>query len=176
MKSKQFIVNILFLLMFFLLLLLLILSINYSLPYEIDSNDLFYLLKILPIILISTIIIEFVVMYVFLRNHGIEHLQLIKPVIAVNFLSFPITQIIVIFFMDHYSTVNGFILLVELFPITLEYFLYLKIFKYYSQLKYFEFPVSVKKTFLTSITANSITFTVGLLIFLSQSYVLTHFS
>ncbi|GAH40876.1 unnamed protein product, partial [marine sediment metagenome] len=107
-------------------------------PYWIkpDLDIFFYLFIILPIILISTIIIEFVVIYVFLRNHGIEHLKLTKPVIAVNLLSFPITQIIVIFFMDQDSTINGLILLVELFPITLECFLYLNIFKYYNELKY----------------------------------------
>jgi len=93
-------------------------------------------------------------------------------VIAVNFLSFPITQIIVIFFMEQYSPVNGFILLVELFPITLECFLYLKIFKYYNQLKYFEIPVSVKKTFLTLITANLISFAIGLLIYPPRIYLL----
>ena len=137
-----------------------------------DLNDLIYLLVILPITFISTIIIEFVVIYVFLRNNGIEQFQLTKPVIAVNFLSFPITQVIVIFFMNQYTPINGFILLVELFPITLECFLYLKIFKYYNQLKYFEFPVSVKKTFLTSITANLITFTIGLLIYPPQIFLL----
>ena len=174
MKSKQFIINNLF----FLMLLLSLIPLFIATPtwIKLDLDVFFYLFIILPIILISTIIIEFVVFYVFLRNHGIEHLQLIKPVIAVNFLSFPITQIIVISFMDQYITVNGFIFLVELFPITLECFLYLKIFKYYNELKYFEFHVSVKKTFLTSITANSITFTIGLLISLSQWYALTHFS
>ena len=74
--------------------------------------------------------------------------------------------------MNQYTPINGFILLVELFPITLECFLYLKIFKYYNQLKYFEFPVSVKKTFLTSITANLITFTIGLLIYPPQIFLL----
>ena len=174
MKSKYFIFNIII----FLMLLLSLIPLVSANPIFIgpDSHDLFYLLVILPNLLIITIIIEFVVIYVFLRNNGIEYLKLTKPVIAVNCLSFPITQIIVISFMNLYSTINGLIFLVELFPITLECFLYLKIFKYYNELKYFEFHVSVKKTFLTSITANSITFTIGLLISLSQWYALTHFS
>ena len=168
MKSKYFIFNILILLM---LLLSLIPAVSAN-PVFIgpDLNDFFYVLVILPITFISTIIIEFVVIYLFLRNNGIEPLELRKPVIAVNFLTFPITQIIVIFFMEQYSPVNGLILLVELFPITLECFLYLKIFKYYNQLKYF-IPISVKKTFLTLITANLITFTIGFLIYPPQIYI-----
>ena len=139
-------------------------------PIGPDTHDLLYLLVILPNLLIITIIIEFVVIYVFLRNHGIEYLKLTKPVIVVNCLSFPITQIIVISFMNQYSTINGFIFLVELFPFTLECFLYLKIFKYYNQLEYFELPVSAKKTVITSITANSITFSIGLLVSLTQLF------
>ena len=173
MKSKYFIFNIII----FLMLLLSLIPLVSAKLIGPDSHDLFYLLGILPNLLIYTIIIEFVFIYVFLRNHGIEYLQLTKPVIAVNCLSFPITQIIVISFMNQYSTINcinGLFLLLELVPFILEYFLYLKIFKYYNELKYFEFHVSVKKTFLTSITANSITFTIGLLISLSQWYDLTH--
>lgn len=174
MKSKQFIINNLF----FLMLLLSLIPLFIATPtwIKLDLDVFFYLFIILPIILISTIIIEFVVIDIFLRDHGIEYLKLIKPVIVVNCLSFPITQIIVISFMNPYSIINGSIFLVVLFPITLECFLYLKIFKYYNKLYYFEFPISVKKTFLTSITANSITFTIGLLISLSQWYDLTHLS
>ena len=172
MKSKYFIFNIII----FLMLLLSLIPLVSANPIFIgpDSHDLYYLSVILPNLLIITIIIEFVVIYVFLRNNGIEFLKLTKPVIAVNCLSFPITQIIVISFMNLYSTINGLIFLVELVPLILEYLLYLKIFKYYNKLYYFEFPISVKKTFLTSITANSITFTIGLLISLSQWYDLTH--
>lgn len=174
MKSKYFIFNII---IFLMLLLSLIPLVSANLIFiGPDLHDLYYLLVILPNLLISTIIIEFVVIYIFLRNHGIEYLKLAKPVIAVNLLSFPITQIIVISFMNPYSIINGSIFLVVLFPITLECFLYLKIFKYYNKLYYFLFPISVKKTFLTSITANSITFTIGLLISLSQWYDLTHLS
>jgi len=174
MKSKYFIFNIIIFLMLLLSLIPLV-SANpiFTGP---DLSDFYYLLVVLPNLLISTIIIEFVVIYIFLRNHIFEYLKLTKPVIVVNCLSFPITQIIVISFMDQYSTINGFIFLIELFPITLECFLYLKIFKYYNQLHYFEFPVSVKKTFITSITANSVTFTIGLLISLAQLYALTRFS
>ncbi len=136
----------------------------------VNLFDLFYLLVHLPITFIYTIIIEFVVIYLFLRNHGIEQFQLTKPVIVVNFLSFPITQIIIYFFMEQYFPIHGFVLLVELFPITLECFLYLKIFNYYNQLKYFEFPVSVKKTFQTLITANLITFTIGLWLYPPKLY------
>ena len=154
------------------MLLLLFIPIVSANPIAIgpDLPDLFYLFVILPNIFYFTIIIEFVVIYAFLRNHGIEHFKLFKPVIAVNFLSFPITQIIVILFIKQFSSVNGFIYLVELFPITLECFLYLKIFKYYNQLEYFDLPVSVKKTVITSITANSITFTIGLLVSLTQLF------
>lgn len=168
MKSKYFIFNTLILLM----LLLSLIPVVCANPIVIgpDLPDLFYLLVILPNIFFFTIIIEFVVIYLFLRNHGIEHFKLTKPVIAVNLLSFPITQIIVLLFMKQFSSINGFIYLVELFPITLECFLYLKIFNYYNKLEYFELPVSMKKTVITSITANSITFTIGLLVSLTQLF------
>ena len=163
MKSKYFIFN----LLIFLMLLLSLIPLVSANPILIGPslNDLFYLLVSLPIIFLFTFIIELVVIYAFLRNHGIEQFQLTRPVIVINILSFPITQIIAVFFMDQFPHTIGFIFLVELFPITLECFLYLKIFKYYNQLKYFEFPVSAKKSFLTSITANLITFTIGILIF-----------
>ncbi len=61
MKPKYFIFNI-------LILLILLLSL---IPI-VNSFDLFYLLVHLPITFIYTIIIEFVVIYLFLRNHGIE--------------------------------------------------------------------------------------------------------
>jgi len=159
MRSKYCIFNILILSMLLL-----------SLIPVVNLYDLFYLLVYLPIIFIFTIIIEFVVIYLSLRNYGIEQSQLTKPVIVVNFLSFPITQIIIYFVMEQDFPIHGFVLLLELFPIALECFLYLKIFKYYNQLKYFEFPVSVKKTFKTLITANLITFIIGLWLYPPKLY------
>ena len=128
----------------------------------------FYICVILPIIFTITIFIEFGIIYFFLRKNITRNSKLTKAVLSVNLLTFPITQMIAFSFMMLFSDLNNFYFITELIPITLEFLIYLKIFKNFYYFKYFRSPVSTKTTFLSIITANLMTFAFGITISLSQ--------
>lgn len=131
-------------------------------------KGLFYICVILPIIFTITIFIELGIIYFFLRKNITRNLKLTKAVLSVNLLTFPITQMIAVSFMMLFSDFNNFYFITELIPITLEFLIYLKIFKIFYHFKYFRSPVSPKTTFLSIITANLMTFALGIAISLSQ--------
>lgn len=93
-----------------------------------------------------------------------------KSVFAVNLVTFPLTQLFAFtiyqsFVLD-YSFALFISIIIEVFPITLECLLYLKIYKKFNILSYFVDKAENKTILKSTITANLVTFMIGIPIFL----------
>jgi len=133
------------------------------------------IIGILPIILIITIILEFsmffVSLHILIKTGTLNRAELFKSVAIVNLFTFPITQflaiLIAILLAPYYIL---FYFLIELVPIFIEFALFLYIFNKLSGGIEIRNLISSKKIFVYTLTANLITFLVGLLLFLPTNF------
>lgn len=136
---------------------------------------------------IATFVVEIIIIIIFLgSNEPVENYKkFYKSVFAVNLFTFPLTQVIAfilfqfdifiraLIYTDNYIIIYSlnYILtsffLIEPFPIILECLLYLKIFKTFNRTDYFKNQVEKKTIIISTITANIITYLIGIGIFLN---------
>lgn len=142
-----------------------------------NSEGIAFTIGLLINLLIFTILIELGILYIYYRTYIIEgrcSLKFIKVVVVVNLFTFPMTQIIGLLlstWLIRLSLSLPIVLLLlntEIFPISIEYVLYLKIFDEFHASNDFITPVPKNKIISSTIIANSITFSLGILVFLPQ--------
>ncbi len=150
----------------FLTVLFTIIPISYADPVFVHwTGD-----EILPLILFFsflmlnfTIAVELGTFLLFFKNKIEDRPNFFKAVISVNLITFPITQILALFVFSHLSYLINIwnYILIELFPITLEYLLYLRLFK-----EVLLGEIRNNMTFISTITANLLTFIIGTFLFI----------
>jgi hypothetical protein len=131
-------------------------------------GGLWYTLIILPILLISTIFIEFGIIYLFIKNYMINTIKLLKIVFTVNFFTFPITQLFALFLLFMFPNINYFYLIAEILPISLEIGLFLKIYHKFIALEYLQGNISLNRKFFSVFTANLVNCLFGVVLSLLQ--------
>ncbi|MFX1390579.1 MAG: hypothetical protein ACFE9Z_10985 [Promethearchaeota archaeon] len=119
---------------------------------------------------ITSASIELVIIMMFIRKNRLYQNYNIfyKSVLTANLGTFIITQIVA-FLTLMYSPSNIFLyiiiyVLIESIPISLEYLIYIKTYKFLNQSNSFRNPIDNRKTFLSTITANLATFLFGALL------------
>lgn len=160
----------------FLVLFLANVSFVWGNPIPIFSTPPRFLvaaLHIYTILFYFTYIIEFNIIYHFLKydntkrsklrntivSDNLLRSKLRKAVVSVNLLTYPLTQMIAI------TSIQKTLLLyfiIELIPIILEFLLFLKIFRQFLDRGYFRTPIPVKITGLSILGANLGTFIIGI--------------
>ncbi|MFX1526713.1 MAG: hypothetical protein ACFFB4_03995 [Promethearchaeota archaeon] len=138
--------------------------------YSIHPGAVFHLYTILFYL---TYVIEFNIIYHFLKNDNTKRSKLRKTivsenllksklrkaVVSVNLLTYPLTQMVAITFIQ---TSFIFYFIIELIPVILEFLLLLKIFKQFLSRGYFRSPIPAKVTGLSILEANFATFILGI--------------
>ena len=144
-----------------------------------------FLHLLLPFIV--TFVVEIIIIIVFLgSNNPVENYKkFYKSVFSINLFTFPLTQVIafILFqfnifsraltYIDNYIIIYSLnyilvsFILIEPVPIFLECLLYLKIFKKFNKTNYFQNRVEKKTIILFTITANLVTYLIGIGIFLN---------
>ncbi|MFX1316143.1 MAG: hypothetical protein ACFE9T_09790 [Promethearchaeota archaeon] len=131
-------------------------------PVVVDTSDtpLLQILLVLPVMLICTILLEYLIFSALTDDRTLNGSDLFKSVAIVNLFTFPITQLlallVAIFVFVPYQVY--FYLFVELVSISLEFVLFLYIFK--KVLEVIQTRNSVK-IFVNTLAANIITFAFG---------------
>jgi hypothetical protein len=124
------------------------------------------------ILFIITFIIESLIIRVFLKPVGLKETtrKFYKSVFAVNLVTFPLTQLFAFLLNRPYFFDFSYFLFVsiaiEVFPITLECLLNLKIYNKFNEKFYFEYRINNMNIIKSTITANLATFVIGFAIFL----------
>lgn len=141
--------------------------------YITPVPDLTYAI-ILFVIFFVNIIIEYIVIFLFLEQEILNPLKLFKSVFVVNFFTFPVTQLIALTILFNFPFTFEAHLTAEFFPLIFETLLYFKINKILNRNGDLSYPIPRKKTIVYTITANLITFSIGLLLFIpfTMSYYL----
>ena len=129
-----------------------------------DNSNTYSAIFTFFVVFLITIVVELVVFHLFLRKNMINYSLLNKSIIAINAFTFPITQLMAIFFLIQSIFLIGQVLMIELIPITLECLFFLKIFNILSKNdQILRYKISEKKIILTTIFANISTFFGGIL-------------
>ncbi len=129
-------------------------------PLYDPASVFFYFFYELPLMFFITFNAEFLVFYIFLKKKILNDSKVYKSIFAVNFLTFPLTQIVALYLTlitSFYFLIVYF--LIEIIPISLECFLINYLFKNFNG-RYLEYP-GLKKTTSIVITANLIVFLIG---------------
>jgi len=129
--------------------------------YDYFAIYMIYFFLILPILLVITIAVEYKIIRLFLKDIINNQSKFLISVIFVNLCTFSITQIIVFIIIYKFRFPLWNYLLIELIPITLEFLLYLQIFKIFSHNNVFFLSIRNKITLLSTVTANLVTFIIG---------------
>ena len=169
MKSRIFII------LFFSWLACLFITIPVAIANPIDPFALFntqaiaITIGILIFLLIFTILIESGLLYFSFRKDFQESKfisKFFKSIVVVNLFTFPLTQLVGL--LLSVMSIQIFLLLIfsEIIPISIEYLLYIRIFDEFHKSNYVLSPISRKKISISTITANLITFSLGIFIFL----------
>lgn len=141
--------------------------------YSIHPGFIGAVLHLYTILFYLTYIIEFNIIYHFLKydntkrsklrktivSENLLKSKLRKAVVSVNLLTYPLTQMVAITFIQ---TSFIFYFIVELIPVILEFLLLLKIFKQFLGRGYFRSPIPAKVTGLSILEANLATFILGI--------------
>lgn len=131
-------------------------------------DGLRYILLYLPLLLISTIFIEFGTILLFTKKSILNKLDLLKNVFFVNLFTFPITQLFVLFLMLSFPNLNYFYLTAEILPISLEIFLFLRIYQRFNILGFLEKSLSLNRRVFSIFSANLISFGFGIMLSFMQ--------
>ena len=140
-------------------------------PIAIGPDPLYFLY--LFFIFFMTLIIEYVIILLFLTKYIISPSNLFKSVFLVNLFTFPVTQLIALNILIFLPSAFGLHFTAEVFPLIAETTLYLNINKIADRKNELINPIPRKKTIVYTITANLITFSLGLLILIP--YTITYF-
>lgn len=143
-------------------------------PAPISPYNPFLMFFYLNFLLLFTLGIEIIIIRAFLKQY--KFTENVKPfytsIVFVNLLTFPMTQIIafaifqtVLLNLD-ISYMFLISIIIEIFPITLECVLYLKIYKRLNRISCFLLPVNNAAIIKSTITANLASFALGALTFL----------
>jgi len=125
-------------------------------PVMVSPSFGFTSAGIFLLLLIFTLSIEFLIIYGFLKDQIDQLSKISKPILAVNLFTFPATQLLAIFFFTQFPSNLWGVFLIELYPITLECLLFLKIFRD------LRIPATGKKIVLSTFIANITSFMLGL--------------
>lgn len=147
----------------FYLITLIILCINVKGNLELVGPDIksIIIFQYISLFLVN-IVVEFIIIYLFTRNLIDKWSRLSRSIFAVNFFTFPTTQILAISLISRYSFNIGHYCLIELLPIVFECLFFLKI---YPDLR---IPIKNSTILLSTISANLATFAIGLLVGIPQ--------
>lgn len=158
-----------------ILFLISFIPISYGNPVIIYSKPnfkaLLLTLGLLIYLLLITIIIELGLLYLIFHKDIVDSrcsLKFIKSVIVVNLFTFPITQLVGLILSVLSIQIFLLILLSEVFPFSIEYTLYLRIFDAFYESQDFVNPIPKKKVSFSTIIANLTTMLLGIFIFLPQ--------
>jgi len=130
--------------------------------YVMPSPELPYAILLIVIFFIN-IVIEYIVIFLFLSHNILNPLKLFKSVFVVNLFTFPVTQLMALSISLFFPFVFGLHFVAELFPLISETILYLKINQILDRNGELDYPITRKKTITYTITANLITFLIGLI-------------
>jgi len=128
-----------------------------------DIPDIQYLF----LIFFLNLIIEYVIIFLFLTKHIHFPSKLFQSVFLVNLFTFPVTQIIALNILVFFPSAFGLHFIAELFPLIVEPFLYISINKIADRNNELKKPIPARKTVFYTITANLITFSIGLMILIT---------
>ena len=100
--------------------------------FVLVGNFLYIVIPLLISMFLITFALEYIIIYLFIKNLINKRLNLSKSIFAVNFFTFPATQILAIALLSQYIFNLWNYFLIELIPIVLEslYFLWLPVFSY----------------------------------------------
>lgn len=161
MKSK---IQLKLISLYFLLVLIIIpfVKANPVITYNLDF--FVYSLIFLPLVLFLTVFTEYIVIIIFIRKKLMNYIQLFKMVFVVNFISFPNTQIYTMLLIKFIQNIYFFYFLAELIPISLEIFLFLSIYHKFFKKGYLNAPLSFNTRIFSILSANLVSFLMGLLL------------
>jgi hypothetical protein len=120
-----------------------------------------------------TFIIESIIIRFFLKPVSLKETtkKFYKSVLAVNLVTFPLTQLFAFLFNSityapDFSQYLFASIVIEIFPITLECLLNIKIYNKFNDLSYFEYRLNNRIIIKSTLTANLVTFVIGFPIFI----------
>lgn len=170
MKTKRKLINI-SIFFLFLLSFLSILSIakaNPAGPFPLDYERIGHSILLLELTFIIYTFIEFIVIYIFIRNNMKSSLkarsQLYKNILLINLFTFPIVIIIGAILSPPINNIIILYIFLESFPIILEILFFLWAFNFLLEREYFRHPISKRKTVISILSANIISFIFGFFI------------
>ncbi|MFW9818786.1 MAG: hypothetical protein ACFFE5_04185 [Candidatus Thorarchaeota archaeon] len=126
----------------------------------------------LVFLFIITFIVEGIILMLFLKPVSLKKTtrKFYKSVFAVNLVTYPLTQIFAFLFntpyVPDYSNFLFTSIAIEVFPISLECLLNVKIYNKFNELSYFENRVNNRIIIKSTLTANLVTFAIGFSIFI----------
>jgi hypothetical protein len=158
--------------LFFLIIITPIVNAN-PVYYNDNTGEIAITFIILGLLFLLSCPTEILIIKMFLRRNKLKQNSALfyKSLIGVNLVTFIFTQLIALFIAaTPQSNILIFLavcLLIEIFPIGTEFFLFSLIYNQLSELSSFEYPIRPKTTFLSTITANLVTFLMGIVIQIS---------
>ena len=121
-----------------------------------------YAINFIPLLIfmfLITFAVEYIIIYLFTKNLIDKPSKLSRSIFAVNFFTFPTTQILAFALLTRFVFNLGSYFLIELIPIVLECLFFLKI---YRDLR---IPVKNEIILLSTVSANLATFAIGLALY-----------
>jgi len=138
---------------------------------EFNYEAISLTIGILINLLIFTILIELAILYISFRRYIVDSgcsQKFIKSVIVVNLFTFPMTQLIGLLLSALSIQIFLLLIIAEVIPISIEYVLYLKFFgEFHASNDLFD-VVPKKRVTYSTLIANSITFSLGIFVFLPR--------
>ncbi len=115
------------------------------------------------VVFFLTVLLEFGIAYLFLRNSLNKLSPLLKSILIINAITFPITQILALFLMNFLNRIDWVLYIAEIVPFVGEFFLLKWQFnKLYNQ-NFLASKLSNKKILLINIAMNLLTFDIGII-------------
>lgn len=131
-------------------------------PVAAPGSYAYFFIPLLIFMFLITFAVEYAIIYQFTKNFIDKRSKLLKSIFAVNFFTFPTTQMLALALLSQNSFNFGIYFLIELIPIFLECLFFLKI---YPDLR---IPIKNSTILLSTISANLATFALGLLVGIPQ--------
>lgn len=146
-----------------------VLIIPNSLANPIPIGPDFPYFGVLICLFLINLSIEYFVIFKFISKYVLYRPIIIKSVFLVNLFTFPITQFIALIILLVYPFAVGLHFTAELFPLVVETILFLKINKIKYHTGELRIPIPRTRTIAYTITANLITFSLGLVFFMQYT-------
>lgn len=123
---------------------------------------IFFILGLSMVYLVSSLL-EFGVAYLFLKKYLSQISKLLKSILIINAITFPITQVLALFFMSSTYDITWTFYLAELFPFFAEFYLLRWQFKKFHSENILSAELSDKKVLLIAGAMNLLTFILGII-------------